>query len=161
MKQWDLADLQYAPEGQFLDRKRASIAPQRVAQYLSAFANTLGGTLVLGVEDDGTITGFKFPGSVSQATYLAVPATYLREQPEYQVERIPCVNFRGESDELLVFQVAPYPEGLVTLLEGSGYLWVNDETRKLTLTLLGELKQRWEKRESEREKRDVEMREES
>lgn len=146
MKELDLTDLQYEPEGQFLDRKRASIPPQRAAQYLSAFANGLGGRLILGVEDDGGITGFKFPGSVPVAEYLAAPGRFLREQPTYTTTRIPCRNFRGETDEILVFHVAPYRNGVVTLVDGSGYLRVGDATRKINLTLLAELKKRWDRR---------------
>lgn len=146
MGSMDLADLQYEPEGQFLDRKRASISPQRVAQYISAFANGLGGRLILGVEDDGGITGFKFPGSVPLTEYLAAPRCFLREQPTLSITRVPCRNFRGETDEILVFQVTPYRKGVVTLLDGSGYLRVADATRKINGTLLAELKKYWANR---------------
>jgi len=37
--------------------KSASIRPESAAREMVAFANTLGGSLLIGVEDDGTVTG--------------------------------------------------------------------------------------------------------
>lgn len=50
--------LQTEVEGQLLDRKRASINPKDVAQHISAFANAEGGKLVIGIGDNGEISGF-------------------------------------------------------------------------------------------------------
>ena len=44
-------------EGQYFDRKSARIKPSALAQNLSAFANANGGILVIGIEDNGEITG--------------------------------------------------------------------------------------------------------
>jgi ATP-dependent DNA helicase RecG len=62
------------PEGQFLERKscydrssgrvlrrRPAEVARDVAETLAAFANADGGTLLLGVEDDGALTGVDFP----------------------------------------------------------------------------------------------------
>ena len=61
------------PEGQFLERKscyefikgqwklrKAKNVARDVAETLSAFANSDGGTLLLGVDDDGSISGVDF-----------------------------------------------------------------------------------------------------
>ena len=45
------------PEGQFFDRKSARIAPKDLAAHLSAFANASGGMIVLGIENNGEISG--------------------------------------------------------------------------------------------------------
>ncbi|OGW17479.1 MAG: hypothetical protein A3G93_06405 [Nitrospinae bacterium RIFCSPLOWO2_12_FULL_45_22] len=62
------------PEGQFLERKscygyiegkwklrKAKDVAKDVAETLSAFANADGGTLLLGVDDDGNVSGVDFP----------------------------------------------------------------------------------------------------
>lgn len=62
------------PEGQFLERKscyersrgrvrrrKPAVVARDIAETLAAFANADGGTLLLGVEDDGELTGVDFP----------------------------------------------------------------------------------------------------
>jgi len=62
------------PEGQFLERKscyeyvqgkwrlrKAKDVARDIAETLSAFANADGGTLLLGVNDDGNVSGVAFP----------------------------------------------------------------------------------------------------
>ena len=44
-------------EGQFFDRKSARLAPKELASHISAFANASGGTVVLGIENSGEVTG--------------------------------------------------------------------------------------------------------
>lgn len=50
-------------ENQFFDRKSARIKPLDILKHLVAFSNAEGGQLVIGVEDDGTITGFNYKGA--------------------------------------------------------------------------------------------------
>jgi predicted HTH transcriptional regulator len=53
----DLASLLAQREGTSLEFKRTIESPGRIAKTLAAFANTAGGTLVVGVDDDRTIRG--------------------------------------------------------------------------------------------------------
>lgn len=46
-------------EGQYFERKNAKIAPKDIIKHLIGFANAGGGTFVIGIEDNGEITGFK------------------------------------------------------------------------------------------------------
>lgn len=50
-------------ENQFFDRKSARIKPLDILKHLVAFANAKGGQLVIGIENDGTITGFNYEGA--------------------------------------------------------------------------------------------------
>lgn len=52
-----LADLLARPEGRTLDFKREEVALQKALKTIVSFANTSGGTLVLGVADDGSLPG--------------------------------------------------------------------------------------------------------
>lgn len=47
-------------ENQYFDRKSARIKPTEVARHLVAFSNANGGILAIGIEDNGTITGFNY-----------------------------------------------------------------------------------------------------
>ncbi len=48
-------------EGQHLEFKRKAAHPEKIVRELIAFANTAGGTLLIGVDDDGSIPGVKYP----------------------------------------------------------------------------------------------------
>jgi len=48
-------------EGQHLEFKLKATFPEKIIRELIAFANTDGGTLLVGVNDDGSIPGVKFP----------------------------------------------------------------------------------------------------
>jgi len=54
-------------EGPFLEFKRKATHPDKIAHELIAFANTDGGTLLVGVDDDRSIPGVKFPEEESHA----------------------------------------------------------------------------------------------
>lgn len=58
----DLSRLASAGEGPFLEFKRKVPKPERIAKEIIAFANTRGGQLLLGVDDDGTVTGLRDAG---------------------------------------------------------------------------------------------------
>jgi predicted HTH transcriptional regulator len=57
----DLQKLVWQGEGMHLEFKRKVAFPDKVIREMIAFANTEGGTLLIGVDDDGTISGVKYP----------------------------------------------------------------------------------------------------
>jgi hypothetical protein len=54
-------------EGETLEFKRRATSPERLVREMVAFANTKGGTLLVGVGDDKSIPGLKYPDEESQA----------------------------------------------------------------------------------------------
>ncbi|MBS1545495.1 MAG: ATP-binding protein [Bacteroidetes bacterium] len=59
-------------EGLHLEFKRKASFPDKIAREIIAFANTDGGTLLIGVDDDGSIPGVKYPEEESLAIRLAL-----------------------------------------------------------------------------------------
>ena len=59
MTREDLMRLASQGEGLHLEFKQRVPAPERFAKEIAAFANTKGGYLLIGAEDDGAITGLK------------------------------------------------------------------------------------------------------
>jgi ATP-dependent DNA helicase RecG len=113
-------------EGQFLEFKslwdlqgaKPKALPRRkvrdlIAKVAAAFANADGGTLILGVEDDGSPTGHGYSDEVV-LEFLAVPEQRLRAA-------VPCRTQRVTIDdhELIVFEVPMSNEA--TMLEGDGF----------------------------------------
>ena len=48
-------------EGQFVEFKKKANHPEKIVREVVAFANSGGGHLFIGVDDNGTISGLKFP----------------------------------------------------------------------------------------------------
>ncbi|HEI5119209.1 TPA: putative DNA binding domain-containing protein [Staphylococcus aureus] len=124
--------LQTEVEGQLLDRKRASINPKDVAQHISAFANAEGGKLVIGIEDNGEISGFNHSKAKKKEVYIEAPFEHLYRIPKYTYEIIEVKKRDGTMDEILIFDIEPSYDAIITLKDDSVYLRINDKSRKLT-----------------------------
>ncbi len=57
MSPYDLRNLIQTGEGTFLEFKRTVPTPEKIAREISAFANSKGGTILIGVDDNLTIVG--------------------------------------------------------------------------------------------------------
>ncbi|MDV3309114.1 MAG: ATP-binding protein [Cyclobacteriaceae bacterium] len=70
-------------EGQHLEFKRKATFPEKIVREMVAFANTGGGIVLIGVDDDGTISGLRHPEDeayvIQQALALCRPALDVRE----------------------------------------------------------------------------------
>ena len=120
-------------EGQFHERKSARKSPDDVVRHLVAFANASGGDLVIGVEDDGTISGFDYPGAKKVEDFTLAAHRLLRHMPVfYHSEVIPVQNRDGNPDEVLVFHIPTFPGQVITSFDGEAYLRSGDQTLKLT-----------------------------
>jgi ATP-dependent DNA helicase RecG len=116
------------PEDQWFERKSCRIAPLDLAKALIGFANADGGTLVVGL-DDGDVEGTEGNAERRNAQLQAnidfctppVPAKHWL---------IPCVDRRGKSNALAVFQVEP-SESVHANQKDEVFLRVGDENRKL------------------------------
>ncbi len=57
MSKKDLQNLISMGEGTYLEFKQRIASPEKIAREIAAFANTKGGTILIGVDDKGEITG--------------------------------------------------------------------------------------------------------
>lgn len=78
----DLKTLVAQGEGLRLEFKRKASSGEKIVRELIAFANTSGGTLLVGVSDDKTIPGVKYPEDES----LVVQQALGEVQPSMDVE---------------------------------------------------------------------------
>lgn len=82
---YDRKSLLEGAPGRKRSRNRRAVRDQ-VAEYVSAFANADGGVLILGIEDNGEITGHALPpDAVSEL--LNVPKNRLTPPQQLRVER--------------------------------------------------------------------------
>ncbi|KFI56236.1 ATP-binding protein [Bifidobacterium callitrichos] len=119
-------------EGQYFDRKSARIKPEDVSRHLIAFANASGGQLVIGIEDDGRITGFKRDNARSVESFEQIPITQCAPTPQVSARRVPCVNTAGESDMILVLDVAPSSNHVVAK-RSNGDVYLREADRSVLL----------------------------
>jgi ATP-dependent DNA helicase RecG len=107
----DIEKLIEQPEGQFLERKscydrskgKSHLRPGRevardISEVLSAFANADGGTLILGLEDGGEVTGVQYPLD-KESVLRNAPKQYIRPPLKPKVD---IIHYQGK--KLWVFQ---------------------------------------------------------
>ncbi len=68
----ELSRLASTGEGPFLEFKKKVPKPERIAKEIIAFANTRGGQLLLGVDDDGSVSGLRDAGEEEFALKRAI-----------------------------------------------------------------------------------------
>ena len=86
-----------------------------IAEYIAAFANTHGGTLILGVEDDHTPSGHAY-SDADITEFLDTPNRRLDPVPTFRTQRI-----RLDTHELLVFEVDIAPRAVMVKANGFPY----------------------------------------
>ena len=102
-----------AKENQYFDRKSARIKPNDAARHIVAFANAAGGKLVIGIEDDGEITGFRRSGSRDIEDFRHAPLACCEPVPVVRAVEVAVTNSRGEDDFILVLDVRPSTDHVI------------------------------------------------
>lgn len=119
-------------EGQYFERKSAKIRPIDILRHLVAFSNAEGGELVIGIEDDGEITGFKSDGSHNIEEYINISMTELKETPILPMfDRVEVKNSKGQDDEILIINVPISSNRVIKSNDNNVYLRQFDKTVKL------------------------------
>lgn len=127
LKSWVMA-----PEGQFFDRKSARIAPKDLAAHLSAFANASGGMIVLGIENNGEISGVN---DDQENNLRQAGMDFLELLPEFSADLVET----DTGTRLLLITVQPSHNLIIKTKSGDAYLRVGDQSRKLSAAQLMEL----------------------
>ena len=119
-------------ENQFFDRKSARIKPLDILKHLVAFSNAEGGQLVIGIEDDGTITGFNYKGAHSIDEYRNIFLTELKETPiNPKFNILDVKNNTGIDDKILVISVDISTDRVIKSYNGKVFLRQNDKSIEL------------------------------
>ena len=141
---FDRKSLYEGAEGAKRPRNRRAVRDQ-VAEYIAAFANAEGGVLILGIEDDRTVTGHQLPQDALNSI-LKTPSTRLQPaQPDGFILQV-------EGREVIVFDV-PASDVPVQVI-GDGFpLRMGDQTVQSSESQINTLKfegmaQSWESRRS-------------
>lgn len=128
----DINYLKSASEGQYFDRKSARIQPKDILRHLIAFANAEGGHLVVGIEDDGEVTGFSRSGAKPIEDFQSIPYQ-LRQTPiSFSDKVISVTNSNGEDDCVLLISVNPSVDRVIVSTNDEVFLRQADKSVPLS-----------------------------
>lgn len=133
----DLKHLVKTGEGTFLEFKRTVSSPEKIARELSAFANTKGGTLLVGVDDDKSLYGVE---SYFEQEFLLKQAAEEYSSPVISYD-LGFVPFRKR--EILVMRVFESDRKPVYAIEGKKkrvFIRANDRSIRAKHETIGVLK---------------------
>lgn len=129
-------------EDQWLERISARTQARTLGDLLAGFANAEGGVIAAGIHD-GVIEGVGSSSRMNDWRQAAMDFT--RPPVRHDLQLLPCVNARGEADEIVVIEIEA-SDRVHETAKGETYLRVGDENRKLGLLEAQEL--RYDKGES-------------
>ncbi len=93
----------------FFEIKQILLHQGNFVQQAVAFANADGGTLVIGIEDDFTVTGIDdYHNNVNDI--LRVPFDYCTPSVRVTTETVECTDKNGNPNHLLVITIPQSPE---------------------------------------------------
>lgn len=127
-KRLTLDYLQKHVEDSFFDRKSAKIDLRNLANTICSFANANGGVIVVGIEDDGTISGFKNIHSDKYNQFQKLlSSSYFKIVPVCMIEKIDVLD-----DFILLFHVYASTNKVIYNAKGEVYLRQGDSSNKIT-----------------------------
>ncbi|MCS6968487.1 MAG: ATP-binding protein [Cytophagales bacterium] len=116
-------------EGLTIEFKRKASHPDKIMREVVAFANTEGGFLLIGVGDDGSLPGLKYPDEDAFVIKNAI-AKYCSPPVEYELKQVPVAANRT----VLVFYIKPCQQKPVFVIynfrqgRGRAYVRVADRS---------------------------------
>ncbi|MFV2053168.1 ATP-binding protein [Aliiroseovarius sp. YM-037] len=115
-----------------VERKRAKISQKALADYVVMWANTQphGGLVLIGVENDGSVSGCK----AVAVEHLNALRTVGRLVPDarFEFRNLAVKNSKGEDDYIVMLRVFHRENKLVENVSGDAFIREGDEKRKLT-----------------------------
>lgn len=106
---YSIEELKAKKEDQLYDRKSARKDPKGLSNHIIAFANADGGTLAIGIEDNGEITGIDdYTQNVNEI--LRVPFDFCKPSVLVETETVDCIDVNGKPNHLLLITIPQSPE---------------------------------------------------
>lgn len=126
---YTLEELCTKKENQVFDRKSARKDAKGLSNHIVAFANADGGTLVIGVEDNGEITGIDaYTNNINDI--LRVPFDYCNPSVRVTTETVECKDKDGNLNHLLIMTI-PQSSELHANQQDEVYYCMGDKSKKL------------------------------
>lgn len=127
------------PEDQWLERKSAGVSGQTIANLLVGFANAEGGTIIIGLSDDGVVEGIGSAGAKRLTDWQRAHIDFATPPVRCQFRLIDCFTAKGKPDRLVVIEVESAPVKVHATNRDETYLRVGDRNLKLNFEQRREL----------------------
>lgn len=129
-----------AKEDSRIERKSAQYNKRELGDYFSMWANTppYGGIILIGVENDGRISGCKGVDEGHISDLQRAGDVYCPEA-RYQDKRVPVRNMKGEDDYVIAVRVLYRDDKVVETSAGDAFQRRGSSKKKLTDTEKREL----------------------
>lgn len=140
MELQELEDLLSKGEGQLLEFKLKASFPEKIVKEMVAFANSSGGQLFVGVDDDGRIAGLKYANEEKYVLEKAIKA-HTKPLIKYQLESIP-VNKKRSVLHFKIHENKKKPSYYLEnpAMRGKAYVRVNDKSMQASREMVQILK---------------------
>lgn len=115
-------------ESQWFERKGSRLSARDLGDALVGFANAEGGTILLGVADDGRIEGIDDDSRINEWRQAAQRYTDPPVRHAFRV--LPCTSATGEASKIAVIEVEP-AEHPHANAKGETFLRIGDATHRL------------------------------
>ena len=117
-------------ERQTFDRKSILIDPNALAIPLVAFENADGGKIVIGISDKNRrIEGVDY--EIERVNeLLRVPFDFCEPTVKVDIERVPCIDYKGRENHVIVMHIEPSPQVHANQSD-EVYLRVGDKSKLL------------------------------
>ena len=126
---YSLEELCTKKEDQVFDRKSARKDAKGLSNHIVAFANADGGTLVIGIEDNGDITGIDtYTNNINDI--LRVPFDYCTPSVKVMFGTVECKDKDGKPNHLLIITI-PQSSELHANQQDDVYYRMGDKSKKL------------------------------
>lgn len=123
----DFTRLVKTGEGTYLEFKRTISSPEKLAREIAAFANTRGGILIIGVNDNKTITGVESFYEEEMALEKALDY-YCQPPVEADIELLPYYDDR----ELIIVRIPEAERKPVTVdADGKRTVYIRDKDKSI------------------------------
>ena len=127
----ELRDLVKSGENETLEFKRKAAHPEKIVREIVAFANTRGGKLLIGVDDNGSLPGLKFAGEEQFAVNQAIQK-FIKPKISFILKVIP-LNAKKSVISYDIFESKNKPHYVIEDQKqtwGKAYVRVDDKTIK-------------------------------
>jgi ATP-dependent DNA helicase RecG len=120
-------------EDRRIERKPAGIHTDAFGDYFSLWANSApdGGIVVLGIENDGRISGCARL-STPRLNELERAGQVYCPEARYDCKRMGVVNTEGQKDFVIVFRIYYHDSKVVETVSGNAYTRLGESRKKLT-----------------------------
>lgn len=117
-----------------IDRKSSRIAARSLGDSICMFANRSpeGGIILVGVENDGTITGCKRASTEHVNAIEKAGSVYCPDARGSEIKRLEIANNEGETDYILALRIKFRSDKLVENSRGEAWVREGDSKRRLS-----------------------------